>query len=47
MSSLALWNSVRNPDKSDFSRIFGLWIDFDDLLFTDSLNASPLIVRSP
>jgi hypothetical protein len=25
---------------------FCLWIDFDDLHFTDSFNASPLIVRS-
>jgi hypothetical protein len=28
----------------DFSRIFGFWIDFDDLHFTDSPNAAPLIV---
>jgi hypothetical protein len=28
------------------SEIFGLEIDFDDLHFTDSPNASPLIVRS-
>jgi hypothetical protein len=27
-----------------FSRIFGLEIDIDDLHFTDSSNASPLII---
>jgi hypothetical protein len=41
MSDQTLWNLVRNPDKSNFSVNFGLWIDFDDLHFTNSLNASP------
>jgi hypothetical protein len=46
MSGKAFWNLVRNPDMSDFSRIFGLEIDFNDLHFIDSLNASLLIVRN-
>jgi hypothetical protein len=46
MSDKAFWNPVRNPDMSDFSGFFGLWIDFDNLHFTDSPNASPLIVQS-
>jgi hypothetical protein len=41
MSGKAFWNPVRNLDMFDFSRTFGLWIDFDDLYFTDSPNASP------
>jgi hypothetical protein len=32
---------VRNTDKSGFSGNFGLWIDFDDLHFTDSPNTPP------
>jgi hypothetical protein len=44
MSGQIFWNPVRNSDKFDFSRIFGFWIDFDDLHFTDSPNAAPLIV---
>jgi hypothetical protein len=46
MSDKSFWNLVRNPDMSDFSGIFGLEIDFDDLHFTDSPNAFLLIVRS-
>jgi hypothetical protein len=46
MSGKAFWNPVRNLDVSNFSGTFSLWIDFDDLHFTDSPNASPLIVRS-
>jgi hypothetical protein len=46
MSSKALWNPIRNPDMSSFSRTLSLWLDFDDLHFTNSPNASPLIVQS-
>jgi hypothetical protein len=41
MSDLALWNPVRNPDKSSLTGNFGDKIVFDDLHFTDSPNASP------
>jgi hypothetical protein len=43
MSGKTFWNPARNLDMSDFSGTFGLWMDFDDLHFTDSPNASPLI----
>jgi hypothetical protein len=46
MSGLALWNLVKNSDKSGLAGNFGDQIVFDDLHFTDSPNASPLIVRS-
>jgi hypothetical protein len=46
MSDIRFWNPVRNPDMSDFYGNFGLWIDFDVFHFTNSPNASPLIVRS-
>jgi hypothetical protein len=46
MSGNSFWNPVRNPDMSNFSRNFGLWIYFDVLHFTNSPNAPPLIVRS-
>jgi hypothetical protein len=46
MSGKTFWNPARNPDMSVFSGMFGFEIDFDDLHFTDSPNASPLIVRS-
>jgi hypothetical protein len=46
MSSQTFWNPVRDKDMCVFSRIFVLWIDFDDLHFTDSPNGHPLIVRS-
>jgi hypothetical protein len=46
MSGNSFWNPVRNLDMSDFSMNFDLWIDFDVLHFTNSPNASPLIVRS-
>jgi hypothetical protein len=46
MSGKTFWNPDRNSDMSSFSRIFGLEIDFDDLYFTISPNASPLIVQS-
>jgi hypothetical protein len=42
MSGKAFWNPVRNPYMSSFSGTFDLWIDFNDLHFTDSPNASPL-----
>jgi hypothetical protein len=38
--------SSQKPGYAQFSGIFGLEIDFDDFHFTDSPNASPLIVRS-
>jgi hypothetical protein len=43
---MALWNPVRNPDKSGLTWNFGDKIVFDDLHFTDSPNAPPLIVQS-
>jgi hypothetical protein len=46
MSSQIFSNPVRNPDKLGYLGIFGLWIDFDNLHFTDSPNAPPLIVQS-
>jgi hypothetical protein len=46
MSDFAYWNSTRRPDISRFSREIGSRKFFDDLRFTNSLNASPLIVRS-
>jgi hypothetical protein len=46
MSRNSFWNQVRNPDMSGFSGNFGLWTDLDVLHFTNSLNATPLIVRS-
>jgi hypothetical protein len=46
MSGQTFWNLVRNPDMSSFSRTFDLWIDFDDLHFIDSPNASPFIIQS-
>jgi hypothetical protein len=46
MSDKAFWNPVRNLDMFGFSRIFYLEIDLDDLHFTDSPNASHLIVQS-
>jgi hypothetical protein len=41
MSSQALWNLVRNPDKSGLTGNFGDKIVFDDLCFTNSPNAPP------
>jgi hypothetical protein len=41
---LDFMESGQKSDKSGFFGIFGLWIDFDGLHFTDSLNASSLIV---
>jgi hypothetical protein len=46
MSDNSFWNPVRNSHMSGFSGSYGLWIDFDVLHFTNSPNASPLIVRS-
>jgi hypothetical protein len=45
MSSQTLCNPLRNLDKAGFSANFGLWIDFNDLHFIDSPNASTLIVQ--
>jgi hypothetical protein len=46
LSGKAFWNLVKNLNMSDFSGTFGFLIDIDDLHFTDSPNASSLIVRS-
>jgi hypothetical protein len=31
MSGIGLWNAVCNPNMSDISENFGLWIDFNVL----------------
>jgi hypothetical protein len=41
MFGKSLWNLVCNPDMSGYTGNFGLWIDFDDLHFTNSPNAPP------
>jgi hypothetical protein len=41
MSSFAYWNPARKSDMSEFSSEFGSRKFFDDLHFTNSLNASP------
>jgi hypothetical protein len=41
MSDFAYWNLARKPDMSGFSGEIGLRKFFDDLHFTNSLNASP------
>jgi hypothetical protein len=46
MSGFAYWNPARKPDMSEFSREFDSKEFFDDLHFTNSPNASPLIVQS-
>jgi hypothetical protein len=46
MSDHSLWNPAKEPDMSDLTGDFGGKIDFDVLHFTNSPNASPLIVRS-
>jgi hypothetical protein len=46
MSNFGYWNPVRKPDMSEFSGEFGSRKFFNDLHFTNSLNAPPLIVRS-
>jgi hypothetical protein len=46
MSSQSLWNSAKGADMSCLIGDFGGKIDFNDLHFTNSPNASPLIVRS-
>jgi hypothetical protein len=46
MSGKRLWNLVCNLDMSGYTRNFGLWIDFDDLHFTNSPNAPRLIVQT-
>jgi hypothetical protein len=43
---MAPWNPVRNLDKSGLRGNFGDKIVFDDFHFTNSPNASPLIVLS-
>jgi hypothetical protein len=46
MSGFGYWNSARKSDMSGFSGEFGSKEFFDDLHFTNSLNASLLIVQS-
>jgi hypothetical protein len=43
MSEKCLWNLAKEPDRLGYS---GGKIDFDVLHFTNSPNASPLIVQS-
>jgi hypothetical protein len=45
MSDFGYWNSARKPDMSKFSGEFGSRKFFDDFHFTNSPNASLLIVR--
>jgi hypothetical protein len=46
MSYQSLWNPVKWSDMSGLIEDFGGKIDFDVLHFTNSANASSLIVRS-
>jgi hypothetical protein len=46
MSGQSLRNLAKGPDMSGLIGDFGGKIDFDDLHFTNSPNAPPLIVRS-
>jgi hypothetical protein len=46
MSGNSLYNPAKEPDMSDLTGDFGGKIDFNVLHFTNSPNASPLIVRS-
>jgi hypothetical protein len=46
MSGFAYWSPARKPEMSGFSGRFECKEFFDDLHFTNSPNASPLIVRS-
>jgi hypothetical protein len=46
MSGQSLWNLDKGQDMSGLTGDFGGKIDFDDLHFTNSPNASPLIVWS-
>jgi hypothetical protein len=46
MSGQSLWNLAKGSDMSGLTGDFGGKIDFDDLHFTNSSNASPLIVQS-
>jgi hypothetical protein len=41
MSDIGYWNPARKPDMSEFSSKFECKEFFDDLHFTNSLNASP------
>jgi hypothetical protein len=46
LSSHNLWNPTKEPDVSSLTGDFRGKIDFDVLHFTNSPNATPLIVRS-
>jgi hypothetical protein len=46
MSGIGYWNPARKLDMPGFSGKFECKEFFDDLHFTNSLNTSPLIVRS-
>jgi hypothetical protein len=46
MSSQSLWNPAKRPDMSGLTGDFGGKIDFDVLHFTNSPDASSLIVQS-
>jgi hypothetical protein len=46
MSSQSLWNLAKELNMSGLTEDFGGKTDFDVLYFTNSPNASPLIVRS-
>jgi hypothetical protein len=44
MFGQSLWNPAKGPDMSGLTGDFDGKIDFDNLHFTNSPNASPLIV---
>jgi hypothetical protein len=46
MSGQSIWNSAKGLDMSGLIGDFAGKVDFDDLHFTNSPNASPLIVQS-
>jgi hypothetical protein len=46
MPDKCLWNLVKRPDISEFSGRLDCRVFSDNLHFTNSPNASPLIVRS-
>jgi hypothetical protein len=46
MSGQSIWNSAKGLDMSGLIGDFAVMVEFDDLHFTNSPNASPLIVQS-